>query len=1144
MFLSSRRFLLCTIATISFLGFLSQDAQAQDLDEASLVGLIVDQRGDPVADARIETIPIGNGSRRTVRSSVKGLFVLMELVPGIYRVRISAPGFKEHTSDELSMKATGTFRMKVTIGPSEISEEVSVRLDTDYRIEMDRVTLGDSLFIKDFLDIPTSSRDPIELLFLFAGVTEESLATRDLAEDVASNHRTTPLEQGVASIGGGTSYSNNFTIDGLDNNDDRTSRERFSPPLDSIEEVQVITHQYSAEYGRASGGRVNFRTRSGSARWRGSIGLRLRDERLNANTWRNKQRGIDRPRLRERKPAATFGGPLGPSRYRLFFFIGYENSLLEDTTQIETYVPLTGNPRFPLPSPTSNESFCEVADLGACTGKLAAAAWISPFELRLPTPDTAHSINARTDHRFVSLGDFSIGFQIGRKTGRRTAATTVTRLTEALQNRNAHSEAINISLNRSVGSKTVVNIRTQWSRMTPSYRSRTPDEPVVLIAYRNPQTDAAQTLIAGNSTASTLQNFSDTRIETRKQLQVGVTSVIGRSVIRSGTDIQYISSFAKSLSDSSGTFNFASFHSFGVGKLSRYRQNFGTDSRVANRYLGFYGMNESRMADNLNLSFGVRYEAEAAVRDRDNFGPRIGIAWDPLSNGRTVFRSGFGIFYNRVLLRTVADYVRSERGDLAFFDSNLIGNSATDFRRVRVLTEIASRFPSGFASPEELRALLNGINCAATTGFEPCSTELGFAGSSSSVPTRRVEAGIQIPRSVVWSASYEISIGKKSFLEISFSSNSTRNLWRERNVNLPKLPAGFSDWTGYLLQNPFVFTNSNGNTRTYRFYLGDPMIGSAVSTSPGGSSSCSTTATVTCHVNLNSFGSTATRPSTATANSGNSIGSPIGIALAAIDRFRPVPETGDVSSISSIGRADSNFLSLIFRTSGFKRDGFLLSGRGSYSFGVQRDDGLNNTSNAEIDGDFGREYARSLADRRHRFTLAGTMEVPRHLGGLRTSVAFRYGSSAPFNLGIGADRNLDGSSTDRPDFNGRLPDIRWRKPGSEFPADLLANFALPPIGSASGSLPRNAGHGPSLLMVDFGIARIFRLGERMSLRPSIESGNLMNLTRFSFGAEYINFSAFGPNATASQIQSLENFLVPTRTIRPRDVRIALKIDFH
>ena len=202
------------------------------------------------------------------------------------------------------------------------------------------------------------------------------------------------------------------------------------------------------------------------------------------------------------------------------------------------------------------------------------------------------------------------------------------------------------------------------------------------------------------------------------------------------------------------------------------------------------------------------------------------------------------------------------------------------------------------------------------------------------------------------------------------------------------------------------------------------------------------------------------------------------------------------------------------------------------------DDGLNNTTNAEIGQDFGREWARARQDRLHRFTISGTVETPWWLGKIRFSPLFRYGSSAPFDLGTGVDRNLSDVSTDRPIFNGNLDDIVWREPGTPYPQALADQFTLPLIGALSGNLPRNAGRGPSMYLFAVSFTREFRLSERMRLRPAVEIGNILNARVFNFGSEFVNF--FG--ASPTQLQQ-DGFLVPSRTYRPRDMRFGVRFDF-
>src|SRR5205814_2285425 len=159
---------------------------------------------------------------------------------------------------------------------------------------------------------------------MLGGMSEEPLSTRDLAEERART-RSTHEEAGKFSLSGGAAYSNNITSDGLDNNDDRGARERFTPSMEALEEVQLIRNQFAAEYGRASGGRLNLRTRGGASKLRGRAFYFFRDESLNANTWKNNSLGLARLPLQEHDPGFTLSGPVViPKLYnggnRTFFF--------------------------------------------------------------------------------------------------------------------------------------------------------------------------------------------------------------------------------------------------------------------------------------------------------------------------------------------------------------------------------------------------------------------------------------------------------------------------------------------------------------------------------------------------------------------------------------------------------------------------------------------------------------------------------------------------------------------------------------------------------------------------------------------------------------------------------------------------------
>jgi len=326
-------------------------------------------------------------------------------------------------------------------------------------------------------------------------------------------------------------------------------------------------------------------------------------------------------------------------------------------------------------------------------------------------------------------------------------------------------------------------------------------------------------------------------------------------------------------------------------------------------------------------------------------------------------------------------------------------------------------------------------------------------------------------------------------------------------------------------------------SRQYTFFLGPTNDTSGLHAGSMTGPACSTT-TANCFVNLNTTNSSSTSPAVAVANQNNAAtGAPIGIATAAVSIFRPDQTVEERSSIGSQGNAYYRGLILELRSRYRKLGwGFGASYRVAYTFSKTEDDGLNNTTNAEVNGDFSREWARNLQDRRHRLAISGSFQMPWWFGKLRLSPLFRYGSSAPFNLGDGgADRNLDDLGTDRVNFNGNLKDIVWREPGSPIPTALLAQLSLQPIGARSGNLPRNAGTGPSFYTFDLSVSRDFKIREHTKFRPVVQFDNILNAAVFNYGAAFIDFGTTAASQSA--------FLIPTRTYRQRQIRIGARLDF-
>jgi hypothetical protein len=1087
---------------------------AQDLDNVTITGRVTDPNGAIIPGATIEATFARTGAMRTTVTDDQGRYRIIQLEPGTYNLQASFTGFAPLEKKDFNFIAGKNAQIDFALAPQGVTvDPVIVTAADTPEVDTTRTVVGGTVSTHEVESLPVNSRSPLDLIFTLPGVSEEALSTRDLAEDRGTSAASTPEEAGTFSLSGGPAYSNNITVDGLDNNDDRAARERFQPSIEAVEEVQIITNQFSAEYGRASGGRINIRTRGGSNKYRGRAFYFFRDDWLNANTFNNNRIGVSRLPLTEHDPGFTLSGPLtlpkffGPLSYngkaRTFFFTAYEYDTIADSALINTFVPVQQSSIFPLPAPTSpaNQRLEALP-----SSSLSAKVEIAPFIQGLSTPQHNHIFTTRVDHKINDLHNGSFLFQFGRLTNLRSFGGG-DRLAEALQAATRGTDAISYSDNYVFSPKAVNQARVQLSRLTPAVEARGGGGPVVLIDYDYPAlfkddpTAQTGTVVGGSSTT----NSTDRR-ENRIQFQDIFAYVAGPHSLKLGADIQHIKSTFIDLSDASGTFNFDSAGDFLAGQPSRFRQNFQTTSTQRNTYLGFFAHDELRLKPNLTFSFGLRWEEETIVPDHNNFGPRVAAAYDPLKTGKTVIRLGAGIFYNRALLRTIDDFTLGARQ--LFLDTDDLLDPAAFIRNNIV-------FPNVLTADSAVVRQFAVLN----TGF-----------------SRRLDPGLRIPESYQANVGFERQVGKTLVFDANYTWNRGLHLWREFNINAPRLPAGFKSFSEFLAGRDFANFASGplGSRPIYGASTAGDLVrftpAPLVPANPNAINNIVEFGVPISVFNLSSFTSTAA----------------ISAGLAALNKFRPDPSHAEIEELISAGNSFYHGLTLeLRRRFRSNKNGLGFSFRAAYTLSYLKDDGIVNTSDALAAGDFFHERARSLLDRRHRFVFSGTFDTPRSLGKLRFSPILRLASGAPFNISIGgADRNLDDVGNDRPIFTGDTDLLRWRARGEPIDPAILNLFALPTIGGASGNLPRNSGHGPGQFFLDLNITREFRLNERLRLRPTVEFDNVLNKTVFSFGSEFINFDAFAPTATALQRQNfLDTFLVATRTLRPRQVRLGVRFDF-
>ena len=1054
----SCRVVLTLAGSLLLLFVASAVAIADDLDNIVFEGVIRDTAGAVIPGAKVVVIQTATGVERAAMTNDEGRFRIAVGAPGTYKLKASATGFNEEKSQEVVATTTGrTFTIDLMLAATGANVEVTIVAESPQLVDTNRTVVGDTITQRELEDLPIINRDPLQLVFLLGGVTEAPLSTSELADEGRGVFlRGSPEEAGSFSLTGAPATSNNITIDGLDNNDDRSARERITLNVDSIAEVQIITNQYAAEYGRASGGRINVRTRAGANSFHGNGSFYFDDESLNANTYFRNARGLGRVSQQQRREGIVLSGPI--RKQKDFFFVGYERFDFPDLAEISALVPVASNPMFPLPKP--NQPVLAGSEVGLFSDEIA-------------TSESTNVVNIRADLNFSQSHNAAARFDMLRgRNGRGFPGGTRLPETVLIQGRN--SDSVSVSDFLIFGNRFVNQARFQYSRLLPRSTAGLDSVGVVISSPR---------VTAGSFTGSD-SSPAFAREEKRAQIQDNISVGAGAHLIKAGGDVQLVRSAFNDLFATGGQFTFDAVDDFLSNNPSRFVQRFDTESRVSNDVIGLFVQDEWKIVPNLTLSLGMRWDNESLLDDRKNFSPRIAIAWDPFGGklfrsfkklaqpGKTVIRAGFGLFYNRALLRTIDDFSLGTSTTIVDSDIN-----------PQILATV--RFPQAITA----QALIDRFGISETQFL------------------RRISPDIEIPYTLQTGLGIERQLTKSMVATVDYIFTRGAHLWRESNINAPVLPGGFQNFSEYLQSRDFDNRPSSIGQR--------PISGSSadVVRFDAGASTSSTAGAVQVEngVRVLTLGLNAPRSSNITA------------ALNAVRSLRPDPSLTQVELLESTGNSfyHGGVVSLRYSLGSRARL------RAVYTLSKFVDEGTTNTASPQDLFDRRAERALSLQDQRHRFTLSGLFRVPYVELDLAPIVSF--GSSKPFNIGAGFDRNLNDIENDRPSLITEIGRPVWRRPGSAPADDVKSALELAPIGS-TGSLPRNYGVGPGTRTISLRASRTIVVREHIRVRPSIDVFNVFNNTIFSFGSEFVD-------------RDDSDFLLPRRTQRPRTVVLSLRVSF-
>jgi outer membrane receptor for ferrienterochelin and colicin len=654
-------FAVLVAVVISFGFALSAHGQV-GITAAQLSGIVQDNSGGAVAKAAISLTQVDTNRTHTATSDVSGYYVLPNLPPGNYELKVTYPGFATYLQKGIVLTVGQTATVNVTLQIKAVGQQVVVT-GAVQAIEPTRTEISHVINDQAISSLPISGRLFTDFVLLTPGVA----TGRTSLQSTITEFETTRI-----SFGGMRDLDNLVTVDGADDINTADGSQRATPPQASVSEFRVVNNDYGAEYGRALGGIVNVVTKSGTNNFHGSLYEFLQN---NATDARSLLQPAPQPNVfRQNQFGATFGGPI--QKDKTFFFMNYEGQRRGE-------------------SPTFPETL--LGDLNLINAAKVAMG-IAPENLNVLKTENNDKGFASLDHQFNANNRLALHYNIedGRDTNELVGSTLDgggIGAPSSGHNLYTRDQSL-IGALTSQFSPTIIN------SFLMQYARRHYDFPGVT---GQPNLDIPNSLLFGH-------NFGvlDAIYESRVQGSDTVDWVKGQHIAKFGTDINYINNFVIwpgftpmriVLPGVNCLVDFANFVNpsanipqspnpgdicpgalpaifgtpivfwgapVGSGPLTpgfepppipTNWQNAYLPSQAVNfsetldhAYYGFFAQDQWRVTPKLTINYGVRYDFESGlykqINERHNgIQPRVGLAYSP--DPKTVIRAGFGLFDSR-----------------------------------------------------------------------------------------------------------------------------------------------------------------------------------------------------------------------------------------------------------------------------------------------------------------------------------------------------------------------------------------------------------------------------------------------------------------------------------------------------------------
>ncbi|MDQ2775666.1 MAG: carboxypeptidase regulatory-like domain-containing protein [Acidobacteriota bacterium] len=312
-----------TLLTVALLSFsLSLSGQ---VISGNLVGTIFDPAGATIPEAKVTATNVDTGVQAETTATSAGNYRLQNLPAGTYTLLVESPGFARGETRgvnvPLNQTVTANFNLKIGQASTAVVEvtEAAVAIDTT------TAQIQNTFSTKQSTDLPVASNG--------AGVLNLSLLSAGVAQSDVVGAGTGP------SVGGQRPRNNNFTVEGIDNNNKSVTGPLVTVPNDDVAEFTLLSNQFSPEYGHSTGGQFNTVVKSGTNEFHGMLYDYNRNRNFNAiDNLIALSGATTNPRYDQNRLGANFGGPI--LRNKLFFFTAFEyNPLGQNSTPGLLYAP-------------------------------------------------------------------------------------------------------------------------------------------------------------------------------------------------------------------------------------------------------------------------------------------------------------------------------------------------------------------------------------------------------------------------------------------------------------------------------------------------------------------------------------------------------------------------------------------------------------------------------------------------------------------------------------------------------------------------------------------------------------------------------------------------------------------------------------